>query len=393
MRMRFKPYARAELLAADFHIHDPFHLQGQWHAQFPRPQQPLVLELGCGKGGFISQLAAAHPENNYLGIDITDKVLILAKRKIEAAYAAAGRPIDNVRIMSADIERIRSIMTPDDTVSRIYINFCNPWSKNAGSNKHRLTHPRQLIQYRDFLVDGGEIYFKTDDDDLFRDSLGYFPAAGYEITWQTYDLHDHEPAWNIRTEHEGMFTEMGIKIKALIARKLPGDGSVTWVEPKRRGAAGEDEGAEEEPSSASVPARRINVGREGSAHAVWLYLLSDRSLFSDLLLPGVVRRGGLCRRHPGQAGQPRLSERAGLPHLWLWDAGPALCPDPPAGQQPAFVRGRGHHPQRHRAGRRVAFVRALPHPLVGLHRPAVQHRRLHLPGIFPLLGAGLGPLS
>ena len=229
MRMRFKPYARAELLAADFHIHDPFHLQGQWHAQFPRPEQPLVLELGCGKGGFLSQLAAAHPENNYLGIDITDKVLILAKRKIEAAYAAAGRPIDNVRIMSADIERIRSI----------YINFCNPWSKNAGSNKHRLTHPRQLIQYRDFLADGGEIYFKTDDDDLFRDSLEYFPAAGYEILWQTQDLHDQEPAWNIRTEHEGMFTEMGIKIKALIARKLPGADSVTWVEPKRRGAAEE----------------------------------------------------------------------------------------------------------------------------------------------------------
>ena len=192
MRMRFKPYARAELLAADFHIHDPFHLQGQWHAQFARPDQPFVLELGCGKGGFLSQLAAAHPENNYLGIDITDKVLILAKRKIEAAYAAAGRPIDNVRIMSADIERIRALMTPADTVSRIYINFCNPWSKNAGSNKHRLTHPRQLIQYRDFLADGGEIYFKTDDDDLFRDSLGYFPAAGYEITWQTYDLHDQE---------------------------------------------------------------------------------------------------------------------------------------------------------------------------------------------------------
>ena len=148
MRMRFKPYARAELLAADFHIHDPFHLQGQWHAQFARPDQPLVLELGCGKGGFLSQLAAAHPENNYLGIDITDKVLILAKRKIEAAYAAAARPIDNVRIMSADIERIRNLFTPADTVSRIHINFCNPWSKNASSNKHRLTHPRQLIQYR-----------------------------------------------------------------------------------------------------------------------------------------------------------------------------------------------------------------------------------------------------
>ena len=181
---------------------------------------------------YTSQLASAHPENNYLGIDITDKVLILAKRKIEAAYAEAGRPIDNVKIMSTDIERIKGVITPEDTVSRIYINFCNPWSKNASSNKHRLTYPRQLIQYRDFLKDGGEIYFKTDDDDLFRDSLTYFPASGYDIVWQTYDLHENEPEWNIRTEHEGMFTEMGIKIKALIARKKAGDDSVTWVEPK-----------------------------------------------------------------------------------------------------------------------------------------------------------------
>ena len=131
-----------------------------------------------------------------------------------------------------DIERIKGVITPEDTVSRIYINFCNPWSKNASSNKHRLTYPRQLIQYRDFLKDGGEIYFKTDDDDLFRDSLTYFPASGYDIVWQTYDLHENEPEWNIRTEHEGMFTEMGIKIKALIARKKAGDDSVTWVEPK-----------------------------------------------------------------------------------------------------------------------------------------------------------------
>ena len=191
-----------------------------------------ILELGCGKGGFISQLACAHPENNYLGIDITDKVLILAKRKIEAAYQAAGRPIDNVKIMSTDIERIKGVITPEDEVSRIYINFCNPWSKNDSSHKHRLTYPRQLIAYREFLKDGGEIYFKTDDDDLFRDSVEYFPASGYDIEWITYDLHENEPEWNIRTEHEGMFTEMGIKIKALIARKKPGSDSVTWVDPK-----------------------------------------------------------------------------------------------------------------------------------------------------------------
>ena len=203
--MRFKPYAHDELMAADFHVHEPLIWGGKWHAQYARPEQPFVLELGCGKGGFISQLACAHPENNYLGIDITDKVLILAKRKIEAAYQAAGRPIDNVKIMSTDIERIKGVITAEDTVSR---------------------------NYREFLKDGGEIYFKTDDDDLFRDSLEYFPASGYDIEWMTFDLHENEPEWNIRTEHEGMFTEMGIKIKALIARKDPDPASVTWIEPK-----------------------------------------------------------------------------------------------------------------------------------------------------------------
>ena len=93
-------------------------------------------------------------------------------------------------------------------------------------------YKRQLINYREFLKDGGEIYFKTDDDDLFRDSLEYFPASGYDIEWMTFDLHENEPEWNIRTEHEGMFTEMGIKIKALIARKDPDPASVTWIEPK-----------------------------------------------------------------------------------------------------------------------------------------------------------------
>ena len=75
MRMRFKPYAHDELMAADFHVHEPLIWGGRWHAQYARPEQPFVLELGCGKGGFISQLACAHPENNYLGIDITDKAV------------------------------------------------------------------------------------------------------------------------------------------------------------------------------------------------------------------------------------------------------------------------------------------------------------------------------
>lgn len=239
MRMRFKPYARPELLACPFHVHDPLDHAGQWHSLYARPHQPWHVEMGCGKGGFLAALAPQHPDINYLGIDITDKVLILAKRKVEAAYLAAALPPDNVLIASLDIERLGVVIAPEDTISRIYINFCNPWSKNAGSHKHRLTHPRQLLQYRQRMTEGAEIYFKTDDDDLFRDSLGYFPAAGFTITWQTFDLHKEEPAWNIRTEHEGMFTQQGIPIKALIARLGPPE-SITWQEPKQRAAQTEE---------------------------------------------------------------------------------------------------------------------------------------------------------
>ena len=221
MRMRFKPYARPELLATPWHAHDPLENKGRWRGLFARPGQPFHLELGCGKGGFLARLAPAHPEINYLGIDITDKVLILAKRKIEAAYAQKGLPVDNVLIASLDIERVLNALDENDTAERIYINFCNPWNRKLAHKTHRLTHPRQLALYRRFLADGGEVYFKTDDEGLFRDSLEYFPEAGFAVVWQTWDLHAAEPAWNIRTEHEAMFTAEGIPTKALIAKKLP----------------------------------------------------------------------------------------------------------------------------------------------------------------------------
>lgn len=221
MRMRFKPYARPELLACSYHAHEPLENKGRWHSVFARPEQPVHLELGCGKGGFIARLASAHPENNYLGIDITDKVLILAKRNIERIYAEKNMTPDNVMIMSLDIERILNAFDETDTVQRIYINFCNPWNKKLAHKKHRLTHTRQLALYRTFLEENGEIYFKTDDDELFRDSLAYFPEAGFEIVWKTFDMHADEPSWNICTEHEAMFTEQGIPTKALIAVKRP----------------------------------------------------------------------------------------------------------------------------------------------------------------------------
>ena len=106
----------------------------------------------------------------------------------------------------------------------------DPWPKKKHKKK-RLTYPRQLFSYQEFLKDGGEIWFKTDDDELFEESLEYFKLCGFTQKYLTRDLANSGFAENILTEHEKMFMEQGIPIKALIARKGP-DSSVTWVEPK-----------------------------------------------------------------------------------------------------------------------------------------------------------------
>lgn len=222
MRMRHKPYARPELAAWPYSVDAPAKLAGRWNTAFADPTLPLRLEFGCGKGGFLAKLALSDPAHNYLGVDIKSEMLVVAKRNIERLYAEAERAVDNVLITSYDIERIDEVLRPEDAPDRLYINFCNPWYK-TGHAKHRLTHPRQLALYRDFLTEDAEIYFKTDDDPLFNDSLRYFPMAGYALAWHTRDLHGNEPDWNIRTEHEEMFSAEGTLIKGLIAKKRPAD--------------------------------------------------------------------------------------------------------------------------------------------------------------------------
>ena len=215
MRIRFKPWARAELEASSFYVLEPEKLKGKWREQFADSSKPLYLELGCGKGGFISQIAVKHPEINYIAIDLVDAMLGLAKRKIEEAYN--GKEINNVLITRFDIDRILLILDKKDAIDRIYINFCNPWPKGK-HRKKRLTHTRQLEKYKQFLKPNGEVYFKTDDDALFEASLTYFEESGFEIIKKTYDLHSENCLENIETEHETMFSNQGIKIKALIAK-------------------------------------------------------------------------------------------------------------------------------------------------------------------------------
>lgn len=220
MRIRFKPWARQELEESKFYIDNPEEYKGKWKNVFKNPSYPLHIELGCGKGGFISKISVNNSNVNYIGIDLVDAMLGIAKRKVEEEFKENKKEIDNVFLTRYDIERITNIFEQNDNIERIYINFCNPWPRGK-HHKKRLTHTRQLEKYRTFLNDNGEIYFKTDDDQLFADTLNYLKDTKFEIEKYTYDLANENDFWNnIETEHERMFKEQGIKIKALIAKKI-----------------------------------------------------------------------------------------------------------------------------------------------------------------------------
>ena len=216
MRIRRKKWAKEELENAKFYIDNPEIYKNTWLEKFAK-NQPLHIELGCGKGTFIANLASYHRDINYIAVDMIEAMLGLSKRNIEEAYRE--QEPENLFLIRANVERILDVFGEKDTVDRIYINFCNPWPRGK-HNKRRLTHTRQLENYKTFLKNGGEIYFKTDNDELFEASLEYLEECGFQVLAKTYDLHN-KPIFeeNIVTEHEEMFSRDGIKIKALIAKR------------------------------------------------------------------------------------------------------------------------------------------------------------------------------
>ena len=109
MRIRFKPWARSELEASSFYRDNPEELKGKWIQEFKNKENPIHLELGCGKGQFISQIAFQNPEINYIAIDLVDAMLGLAKRNVEQIYQEHKKEVDNLLLTRFDIERINLI--------------------------------------------------------------------------------------------------------------------------------------------------------------------------------------------------------------------------------------------------------------------------------------------
>ena len=231
MHMRTKKWAKPELAVCPYFTDEAETHRGHWRELFEK-DQPLHLELGCGKGVSTAAMVYDNQDTNFIAMDITCNVLGDTRRNIAKTYGE--QPVKNAMITRYNIEDIRKVFAPEDRVERIYINFCNPWSKRPKYAKRRLTHPRQLMQYRDFLVDGGEIWFKTDDMPLFTESLPYFQACNFQMRYLVNDLHAAGFEPNYISEHEKMYTEKGVPIKFVIFKKLPGEvelDPVRWVMP------------------------------------------------------------------------------------------------------------------------------------------------------------------
>ena len=220
MRIRKKKWAEPELAVCDFFVKNPEEHTGQWKKAFKK-EQPLYLEIGCGKGGFAGRLALENPDKNISALDIKMDLLGVGRRTIVKLFEENGKTQDditNLLLVNYNVEQLDKIITAADEIERIYINFCNPWPRPK-HKKRRLTYYKKLEMYKKFLKKDAEIRFKTDDDELFNESLEYFKQSGYEIIYLTRDLHNSDVKDNIETEHEKMFSAEGIKIKYLIAKQ------------------------------------------------------------------------------------------------------------------------------------------------------------------------------
>lgn len=218
MRLRHITGCEELVAASPYVIHDPAACKGCWKQNDFARDKEIFIEIGMGKGQFITQLAAAHPENCYLGIERYDSVLLKALGKREKLMQD-GISLENLAYMNIDAKELPEIFAPGE-VDRIYLNFSDPWPKDRHA-KRRLTSPEFMKIYDLILKPDGIIEFKTDNKGLFDYSVETIPQCGWTLTAVSYDLH-HDAAMNegnVMTEYEEKFSAKGNPIYKLIATR------------------------------------------------------------------------------------------------------------------------------------------------------------------------------
>lgn len=208
MRLRNNKNAKGILEESNYVIKNPEENKGKWNKIFDNKNN-LYIEIGCGKGDFIIANAKAHPENNYIGIEKYDTVLMYAVKKLE-------EDIPNLRFIRMDALDIDKIF--DKEVSLIYLNFSDPWPKNRCA-KRRLTHENFLKLYDKIFKKDKIIFMKTDNIHLFEFSIESLSEYGYKLKNISLDLHNSDIEENFMTEYEKKFSEKGFRINRLEAYK------------------------------------------------------------------------------------------------------------------------------------------------------------------------------
>lgn len=202
MRLRNVKNARERLIDNHYFIENPMDNKGLWHKVFGN-DNPIHIEIGCGKGQFMSTLSKLNPNINYIAIEKFDSVLLRAEEKIK------DDDIPNLRLCIIDASSICDYFDNKE-IDRIYLNFSDPWPKKHHA-KRRLTSPLFLEAYRKILNKDGEIHFKTDNRKLFEYSLEMFNECNYSIYNISLDLHNdlEKYPFNITTEFEDKWSKLG----------------------------------------------------------------------------------------------------------------------------------------------------------------------------------------
>lgn len=204
MRMRRKKHREERMEAcSEFLIQDILQYKDDLGDIFEN-SNPIHIEIGCGKGKFITETAANNPDINYIAVEKISDVIVLALEKVKAAG------LTNVKFVRGDANLFGEFQSKTKC-ERIYINFCDPWKK-SGYAKRRLTHGNFLKIYENLLGEKGEIHFKTDNKMLFEFSLNSFSDYGLRLKNITLDLHNSKFEGNVMTEYETNFSSQGMPI-------------------------------------------------------------------------------------------------------------------------------------------------------------------------------------
>lgn len=209
MRLRRDPRATEYLAQDERVVQEPTAYKGKWHTLFGN-DNPMHVEFGCGKGGFITELARRNPDINYVAAERAETVVYKACKK-----ANREETPENLVFVFEDMAKCLDIFEAGE-IDRLYLNFSDPWPKKRHAKK-RLTYRDFLKKYAIILGEKGEVHFKTDNKGLFASSIEEFSLEGWLMKNVTLDLHNSDMEDNIMTEYEKKFSEMGFTINRLEA--------------------------------------------------------------------------------------------------------------------------------------------------------------------------------